>query len=159
MNARTRIDAHFVAAGKYHDIDFARLEVLKLLAEHDEVRTTVACDYSNIERVSSDEIARRRLEFDQAQVLAAAPLADARIRMETEAALYRSVQMAGALERLLAYSLQYAGDRVQFGRPIGKFQAVQHRLAPGVTNSAMKYSGKLGWDVLLQIKGPMLTEI
>ena len=51
MNARTRIDAHFVAAGKYHDIDFARLEVLKLLAEHDEVRTTVACDYSNIERL------------------------------------------------------------------------------------------------------------
>ncbi|MFQ3354200.1 MAG: hypothetical protein ACI9ZQ_001826, partial [Porticoccaceae bacterium] len=27
-----RIDAHFVAAGKYHDIDFARLEILKLLA-------------------------------------------------------------------------------------------------------------------------------
>ena len=37
-----RIDAHFVAAGKYHDIDFARLEVLKLLAEHQNIRTTVA---------------------------------------------------------------------------------------------------------------------
>jgi type 1 glutamine amidotransferase len=47
-----RIDAHFVAAGKYHDIDYARLEILKLLAEHPEIRTTVACDYSNIERLN-----------------------------------------------------------------------------------------------------------
>ena len=48
-----RIDAHFVAAGKYHDIDFARLEVLKLLAEHQNIRTTVAMDYSNTERLSA----------------------------------------------------------------------------------------------------------
>jgi|TARA_B110000261_G_scaffold31133_1_gene35644 type 1 glutamine amidotransferase len=47
-----RIDAHFVAAGKYHDIDFARLEILKLLAEHAEIRTTVACDYSNTDRLN-----------------------------------------------------------------------------------------------------------
>ncbi|MFC4295588.1 ThuA domain-containing protein [Novosphingobium tardum] len=48
-----RIDAHFVAAGKYHDIDFARLEVLKLLAEHPQIRTTVACDYSDVERLEA----------------------------------------------------------------------------------------------------------
>ena len=47
-----RIDAHFVAAGKYHDIDFARLEVLKLLAEHPQVRTTVACDYAATVRMA-----------------------------------------------------------------------------------------------------------
>ncbi len=46
-----RIDAHFVAAGKYHDIDFARLELLKLLAEHPHVRTTVACDYADTARL------------------------------------------------------------------------------------------------------------
>lgn len=46
-----RIDAHFVAAGKYHDIDHARLELLKLLAEHPYVRTTVACDYGDIDRI------------------------------------------------------------------------------------------------------------
>ena len=47
-----RIDAHFVAAGKYHDIDFARLELLKLLAEHPHVRTTVACDYGDLDRLA-----------------------------------------------------------------------------------------------------------
>jgi type 1 glutamine amidotransferase len=48
----SRIDAHLVAAGKYHDIDFARLEVLKLLAEHPEVRTTVAMDYGDTARLA-----------------------------------------------------------------------------------------------------------
>jgi type 1 glutamine amidotransferase len=48
-----RIDAHFVAAGKYHDIDFARLEVLKLLAELPHIRTTVANDYSDVERIAN----------------------------------------------------------------------------------------------------------
>ena len=47
----TRIDAHFIAAGKYHDIDYARLEVLKLLMEHPHIRTTVAADYSGLERL------------------------------------------------------------------------------------------------------------
>jgi alkylation response protein AidB-like acyl-CoA dehydrogenase len=41
----------------------------------------------------------------------------------------RLQQIAGALERLLEQSVEYALDRVQFGRPIAKFQAVQHSLA------------------------------
>ena len=49
----TRIDAHFIAAGKYHDIDSPRLEILKLLAEHPHIRTTVACDYSGLERLDA----------------------------------------------------------------------------------------------------------
>ncbi len=45
-------DVHLIAAGKYHDIDFARLELLKLLAEKPELRTTVAMDYSNTDRLA-----------------------------------------------------------------------------------------------------------
>jgi uncharacterized protein len=48
-----RIDAHFVAAGKFHDIDFARLEILKLLSEHPQVRTTVAHDYADTARLAA----------------------------------------------------------------------------------------------------------
>jgi acyl-CoA dehydrogenase len=44
-------------------------------------------------------------------------------------ALARSIQMAGALENMLEMTVQYTLDRVQFGRPIAKFQAVQHSLA------------------------------
>jgi acyl-CoA dehydrogenase len=44
-------------------------------------------------------------------------------------ALTRAAQIAGALDGALARSIQYANDRVQFGKPIGKFQAVQQALA------------------------------
>ena len=41
----------------------------------------------------------------------------------------RTQQMIGAMERCLDFAIAYANERVQFGRPIGKFQAVQHMLA------------------------------
>jgi type 1 glutamine amidotransferase len=46
------MQVHLVAAGKYHDIDFARLELLKLLAEIPEIRTTVAIDYGHLDRLA-----------------------------------------------------------------------------------------------------------
>lgn len=44
-------------------------------------------------------------------------------------ALMRTAQIAGALDAALELSIAYANDRVQFGRSIGKFQAIQHNLA------------------------------
>ncbi|MDA1098271.1 MAG: acyl-CoA dehydrogenase [Proteobacteria bacterium] len=41
----------------------------------------------------------------------------------------RSMQMAGALQTVLEIAVRYAEERVAFGKPIGKFQAVQHNLA------------------------------
>lgn len=44
-------------------------------------------------------------------------------------ALTRVALMTGAVEKVMDLSLRYANDRVQFGKPIGKFQAVQQQLA------------------------------
>ena len=44
-------------------------------------------------------------------------------------ALSRAALMAGALERTMAMAIDYATERQQFGRPIAKFQAIQHNLA------------------------------
>ncbi|WP_019450202.1 acyl-CoA dehydrogenase family protein [Cupriavidus sp. BIS7] len=46
-----------------------------------------------------------------------------------EGALLRGFQIAGALERVLQMSVQYSCERAQFGRPIAKFQAIQHQIA------------------------------
>jgi acyl-CoA dehydrogenase len=44
-------------------------------------------------------------------------------------ALARATMMSGALENAMDLGCTYAQQRVQFGRPISKFQAVQHNLA------------------------------
>lgn len=49
--------------------------------------------------------------------------------MRALGALVRSLAMAGALETILGMTVEYANERVQFGRPIGKFQAIQQYLA------------------------------
>ncbi len=51
-----RIDATLVAGGKYHDIDFARRQLLDLLAEHDEVRVRVQPDYEDAEAIAAGSI-------------------------------------------------------------------------------------------------------
>jgi alkylation response protein AidB-like acyl-CoA dehydrogenase len=40
-----------------------------------------------------------------------------------------AAESVGAAQRLLDLAAQYAKDRVQFGKPIGAFQAVKHQLA------------------------------
>ncbi len=47
---------------------------------------------------------------------------------ELQACIY-AAQLAGAMQAVFTRTLQYANDRNQFGRPIGKFQAIQHQLS------------------------------
>jgi acyl-CoA dehydrogenase len=49
--------------------------------------------------------------------------------LEAIGATLRSVQIAGVLERVLLQTIDYARTRVQFGKPIAAFQAIQQQLA------------------------------
>lgn len=51
-----RINVVLVAGGKYHDIDHARLEILKILAEDDRVRVRVFEDYGRLDAVAAADI-------------------------------------------------------------------------------------------------------
>ncbi|MEM8817529.1 MAG: ThuA domain-containing protein [Pseudomonadota bacterium] len=51
MSARR--DILLICGGKYHDIDFARLELLKVLAEDERIRVTVRADYSDTEALAA----------------------------------------------------------------------------------------------------------
>ncbi|MEZ0349958.1 acyl-CoA dehydrogenase family protein [Mycobacterium sp. pR1184] len=45
------------------------------------------------------------------------------------AAILLAAEQVGAAERCLELTVEYAKNRVQFGRPIGSFQALKHRMA------------------------------
>lgn len=52
----SRIDVTLVAGGLYHDVDFARLELLKLLSEHEEFRVRVQPDYEDTDAIAAGTI-------------------------------------------------------------------------------------------------------
>ena len=70
------------------------------------------------------------LQLQQTRVMAVAdnPL-PLRQPVWTLGAIARSAMLVGALESALEQSVRYAGERVQFGKPIGKYQAIQQNLA------------------------------
>jgi uncharacterized protein len=51
-----RINCVLICGGVWHDIDFARLELLKLLAEDQQVRTRVFEDYENLDAIREAQI-------------------------------------------------------------------------------------------------------
>tara|TARA_B100000700_G_scaffold4714_1_gene5367 strand:+ start:35 stop:805 length:771 start_codon:yes stop_codon:yes gene_type:complete len=50
-----RVDAYLVAGGRYHDIDYARLELLKLLAEHPHIKLKVGSDYEDVDSIAASQ--------------------------------------------------------------------------------------------------------
>ncbi len=81
-------------------------------------------------RHRSVDRARTLFETTGGQVLAGGPAAaDAAARALDAGALASAAQLLGAGRALLEASVRHAGQRTQFGRPIGSFQAVKHPLA------------------------------
>ena len=74
---------------------------------------------------SSRSTARRRCAW-------AAPSA-AELLLDRAATL-AGAEMLGAADRVLSMTVDYAKDRVQFGKPIGSFQAVKHMLADALVD-------------------------
>tara|TARA_A100001037_G_scaffold46761_1_gene38185 strand:- start:10945 stop:12024 length:1080 start_codon:yes stop_codon:yes gene_type:complete len=81
---------------------------------------------------------RDTVTFENVQV----PLAIAAPGIDLEAfrfrgALSRAALMAGAIEKMSQLTVSYTNDRVQFGRPVAKFQAVQQHLVWGAQDAAL----------------------
>ena len=51
-----RIDCVLVCGGVWHDMDFARLQLLTLLAEDERVRTRLFENYENVEAIAAADI-------------------------------------------------------------------------------------------------------
>jgi alkylation response protein AidB-like acyl-CoA dehydrogenase len=77
------------------------------------------------QRVATMDPTRRlaRVQPEETEVIGADPgIADS-------AAILLAAEQIGAAERCLELTVEYAKSRVQFGRPIGSFQALKHRMA------------------------------
>jgi alkylation response protein AidB-like acyl-CoA dehydrogenase len=75
--------------------------------------------------VATMDLTRRlaRMEPQETQQLGADPgLADT-------AAILLAAEQVGAASRCLELTVEYTKSRVQFGRPVGSFQALKHRMA------------------------------
>jgi acyl-CoA dehydrogenase len=118
------------------EVPWGRHSAHVLLRARDDVGGTVwllvpttACQVTEDANIAGEP--RDRLVFDAAAAVAAAhgePLAEF-TQPAALPALMRAIQMTGVLERVLDQTVQYATERIQFGRPIGKFQAIQQQLA------------------------------
>jgi type 1 glutamine amidotransferase len=56
LEAPTRINAVLIAAGRFHDIDYVRQQLLSLLAGEPEICTSIFEDYTQIEAITAADI-------------------------------------------------------------------------------------------------------
>ena len=77
------------------------------------------------------------------------------------AAVAKCAEMAGGNEVALEMSVNYAKERVQFGKPIGSFQAIQHHCANmAIDVDACKYiSYEAAWMISEGLPASMITSM
>jgi len=128
-------------------------ERIVFVAAGDDGDVVVSLDPSLAEVSSGRNVAgepRDRVQVDavvSSSAVAPAP-AEAREELLRRGALARAVAMSGAAQAALSASVRYATERVQFGRPIAKQQAVQHALAETAAEvEAMRASSQAAVDV------------
>jgi len=71
-----------------------------------------------------------------------------------------AAQLSGAMRQVLVATLQYANDRSQFGRSIGKFQAIQHQLSVMAEQSeAGRMAARMACASSDAIPSPLLSAV
>lgn len=91
----------------------------------------VTVDQAKIQPAHKSEDGAGTVQLNPNDIIASAP-APASICEETLYALgglARAAASTGAMQAVLGLTLQYTNEREQFGRPLAKFQAIQHLLS------------------------------
>jgi acyl-CoA dehydrogenase len=129
------LDANGKLRGRARHIPFARMaKHIAVLAKRDGAPVVALVTAEGLAIREGASLAgepQDTVTFDGATAISsgAAPAGLDPVALARLGAAMRTQQMAGALEHILDQSVQWSLDRVQFGRPIAKFQAVQHNLA------------------------------
>ncbi len=159
--------AQWILSGSMRRVPWARIAQRMVLLVAGPAGAMVTCVDPKLCKVSSgrnlageprDDVVLDNVLVTGDLVAPAAPGVDhAAIRLR--GALARSLLMAGALERALELAVRYSTERVQFGRKIGQFQAIQQELArfagevAAAVAAALSAAGALerGADALLAV--------
>ena len=132
-DGRIMLDADGRLRGRARRVPFARNAAhIAVLAHRGNERVVALVSTPGLPISQDKSLAgepRDAVSFDGAIAEIAKPADIDEDMIQRFGAAVRLQQMAGALEKILDQSVQWALDRSQFGRPIAKFQAVQHNLA------------------------------
>ena len=131
----------------------ANLIIVAARADGDVALFTVAGDAEGLSRESlstMDQTRKQaRLTFDNTPATHLADCADWSLMSSVLdlAAVALAAEQVGGAQQCLDTAVQYAKDRVQFGRPIGSFQAIKHKCADMLleVESAKSAAYYAGW--------------
>ena len=133
--AIVKVGAAWRVSGTLKRVPFARVaKQLVLLADSGQGLMVAAVDTTQCRITPARNLAsepRDDVVLENITALAAAPAGAGVTRdsLHARGALLRAVQIGGALEHALQLACEYAKQRVQFGRKIAQFQAIQQELA------------------------------
>lgn len=138
-------------ANAVQDVDATSWLLVSCTTDDGPAQLVVAADAPgvSVSELDSLDITRRFAEvrFDGAPVPAAALVGEPgdddglRVAQLAIACTLIAAESVGAMDHDFEMTLQYAKDRIAFGRPIGSFQAVKHQLAD--TSLALEMSKAL----------------
>jgi len=80
---------------------------------------------------------RDTVSVDVSALTGIAVTAELLTKLRLKSALLRSIQVCAALDKILELSVEHTSSRIQFGRPLSKFQAIQHLVADIAAEAAL----------------------
>jgi len=128
----TAVDGGWQVEARAAWVPWARHAATIVLIGDDHVLAIPAGHVQISQDAAGNGLPRDDLQIDatfSAEQVLPRPAAITAARVEAVGALARSLEMAGALGTVRDITVQYANERVQFGKPIGKLQAIQQQLA------------------------------
>lgn len=157
--------ANWVLSGTLRRVPWARVaHRLVLLAQSDEGAVVATVDPARCSIVPGHNLAGEPRDDVTLNAVAAEHAALAgpgvtRSALRLRGALARTILTAGALERALELAVAYAQQRVQFGRKIGAFQAIQQELARGAGEVAAAVAAALSAAGVLERAGDVTLAV